>query len=229
MQLLLILQYLSYTVLPANDSAASAPLTHRPEVLTSSVAPEAREILWENVPFSAPSNKVRKSHTNNFMILGAILWSIPVACIQAMASAETVGKFRVAMECTHFSRLLFTNTSFSYFQTSTTVLLTGWDWVITHGDGKTYDFINAYLPVVFLLTIIMLLPYIFEWVAVSYERLKTQSEVERSILNRYFYYQVSSKKLLQFTCSQKTHFPCSFSACKYLYHCNSWFFMEVSN
>ena len=155
------------------------------------MAPEAREIIWENIPYAAQSNKVRKSHTNNFMILGAILWSIPVACIQAMASAETVGKF-FCCEAQTFSRQPILTIFRLNMLLSITVQLTGWDWVITHGDGKLYDFVNAYLPVVFLLTIIMLLPYIFEWVALSYERLKTQSEVERSILTRYFYYQVSS-------------------------------------
>jgi len=38
----------------------------------------------------------------------------------------------------------------------------------------------------------MLLPIIFEWVAVNYEHHKTYSDVQHSILQRYFYYQLAN-------------------------------------
>ena len=65
------------------------------------------------------------------------------------------------------------------------------DWILTAGSGQLKKMINAYLPVVALLTLILILPVIFEWVAISYEGQKTRSDVDASITSRYFNYQVS--------------------------------------
>ncbi len=53
--------------------------------------------------------------------------------------------------------------------------------------------VNSYLPVVALLCILMLLPIIFEKVAVQYEKRKSLSDIQRSVVVRYFYYQVRAK------------------------------------
>ena len=52
------------------------------------------------------------------------------------------------------------------------------------------NFVNGYLPVVALLCLILILPLIFQLVALKYERRKTYSDVQRSMLSRYFYYQL---------------------------------------
>ena len=57
------------------------------------------------------------------------------------------------------------------------------------------QFINGYLPVVALLGLILLLPLIFQWVATSYEKRKTFSGVQSSIIGRYFYYQVITSRV----------------------------------
>jgi hypothetical protein len=62
------------------------------------------------------------------------------------------------------------------------------EWISDFDDGKVKALINAYLPVVALLALIMILPFVFEAVAVSYEKRKTTSDVNRSIVSRYFYY-----------------------------------------
>lgn len=49
---------------------------------------------------------------------------------------------------------------------------------------------NGYLPVVLLLVIILILPNIFYGIALHYEDRKTESDVQSSIIGRYFYYQV---------------------------------------
>ena len=63
-------------------------------------------------------------------------------------------------------------------------------------ENKQRDFyvqlINGYLPVLALLGLIQLLPFIFQYVAVHYESRKTQSDVQRSILRRFFYYQMAN-------------------------------------
>jgi hypothetical protein len=51
--------------------------------------------------------------------------------------------------------------------------------------------VNGYLPVVLLLVIILILPHIFYGIALHYEDRKTESDVQASIIGRYFYYQVN--------------------------------------
>ena len=57
--------------------------------------------------------------------------------------------------------------------------------------GLLYQ-VNGYLPVVLLLTIIMILPLVFSAVALHYEDRKTQSDIQKSIIGRYFYYQLAN-------------------------------------
>jgi Calcium-dependent channel, 7TM region, putative phosphate len=54
------------------------------------------------------------------------------------------------------------------------------------------SFVNGYLPVVALLGLILLLPVVFEYLAVKYEGRKTYSDVQASMLSRYFYYQLAN-------------------------------------
>jgi hypothetical protein len=91
-----------------------------------------------------------------------ILWSLPLTAIQAFATAEQVAS------------------------------LPGMNWVLTFDGGSLSAFINGYLPVVALLTLIMLLPVIFEQIALRWEHRKTFSDVQRSMMGRYFYYQLAN-------------------------------------
>ncbi len=67
----------------------------------------------------------------------------------------------------------------------------GLAWILDDDQENIRTLINSYLPVVALLTIILILPYIFEAVAIYYEHRKTLSDVNRTTVSRYFYYQVS--------------------------------------
>ena len=71
-------------------------------------------------------------------------------------------------------------------------LIPGLQWVETVHGGTFKSLINGYLPVVALLGLILLLPLIFNWVATSYEKRKTLSGVQNSIVGRYFYYQLAN-------------------------------------
>jgi len=154
--------FVTFMDLASVTSAASAPLTHKPQVLKVRVAPEPRDILWKNAHIDERKCRTRHSFANVFLGLGAIAWSVPVVAIQALSTAESL------------SRIPFFN------------------WLLASGGGRYTAFINGYLPVVALLCMILLLPIIFEQVAVRYENIKTKSGVERSILSRYFYYQVAN-------------------------------------
>lgn len=72
--------------------AASAPLTNAPDTLETVVAPEPRDIIWANAQVDKELSSSRALTANIFIGLGAILWSIPLAAIQAFATAASLGK-----------------------------------------------------------------------------------------------------------------------------------------
>lgn len=102
----------------------------------------------------------REVTTNIVLFLGVILWSFPLAAIQAFAKAEVLAEKIPALK-----------------------------WLLRN---QFRNFVNGYLPVVALLGLILVLPVIFEQLAIRYERRKTYSDVQASMLGRYFYYQVAT-------------------------------------
>jgi hypothetical protein len=154
--------YVTFLDLSSTTCAASAPLTVKANVLDVSVAPEPRDIIWKNAHISKRSQLRRGNFTNFFLFLGVILWSFPLAAIQAFAKAEFLAQ------------------------------IPGMEWILTFHGGTFTNFMNGYLPVVALLCLILILPLIFEYVAVSYEHRKTYSDVQSSMLSRYFYYQLAN-------------------------------------
>jgi len=142
--------------------AVRAPLSSDPNVLEVAVANEPRDIKWENAHINLDWSAGRAASANVLLFLGAILWSIPVAAIQAIANIDSLAT------------------------------IPGLGWIGNVASDKFQAFLNAYLPVVALLCIILLLPMAFEWISVSYELRKTESDVQRAILGRYFYYQLAN-------------------------------------
>ena len=125
-----------------------------------SVAPEPRDIIWGNVHVSRKTRYRNERIANFFIGIGVFFWIFPLAAIQAFAKADYIAK------------------------------IPGMDWILTSGDGSVSKFVNGYLPVVALLCLILILPVIFELVARKYERRQTISDVQRSMLGRYFFYQI---------------------------------------
>ncbi len=96
-----------------------------------------------------------------FIGFGAILWSTVVASIQAWATIDKISS------------------------------VPGFHWMDKFNvDPSLSSFVNGYLPVVALLAIISILPLIFETIAQKFEFRKTRSDIQNSMLGRYFYYQV---------------------------------------
>jgi hypothetical protein len=143
-------------------TAACTPLTNKPNLLVVSVAPEPRDIQWANVQVDTRVARRKEQTANVLLFFGVILWSFPLAAIQAFATAEQLAR------------------------------IPGMQWILTFNSGSLSAFINGYLPVLALLGLILLLPIMFERIAISYERRRTYSDIQRSILTRYFYYQVRS-------------------------------------
>lgn len=142
--------------------ARSAPLCPRADVLSVQMAPEPRDIVWDNAYISSMMITGREATANVLLVLGVLLWSVPVAFIQAVATVESIAT------------------------------IPGMEWVAKFSGGQSTNFINGYLPVVAMLGLINLLPVIFEWIATVYEDRKTHSDVQNSILGRFFYYQLAN-------------------------------------
>jgi len=154
--------FITFRNLSTLSCAVKTPLFHKPDVLVVKMAPEPRDIIWENAHVNLGWSKGREWTANVLLGLGAILWSVPVASIQALATADQIAT------------------------------VPGMAWINTLNGGEVAGFVNGYLPVVLLLTIILILPHIFYGVALHYEDRKTASDVQKSIIGRYFYYQLAN-------------------------------------
>jgi len=131
-------------------------------ILNVSPSPESRDIVWANAHIDSAIINGREFTVNFLLALGVIFWSVPVAGIQALATIEKIAK------------------------------IPGLEWMKKYNGGHFASFMNGYLPVLALLGLINLLPIIFSWIAVKYENRKTFSDVQNSILGRYFYYQLAN-------------------------------------
>lgn len=65
-------------------------------------------------------------------------------------------------------------------------------WLQRHQDSAVYKIFNQYLAVLILLILLVLLPLIFDQLSRYYEGLKLESEIQNSIMSRYFYYQLAN-------------------------------------
>ena len=154
--------FVTFLDLTSTTCAVSAPLTVKAGALKTQVAPGPREMNWQNVHIARTTLTRREMFVNLILTFGIFLWSFPIAAIQAFAKAEYLAQ------------------------------LPGMDWILTFHGGEMTSFVNGYLPVVALLGLILILPLIFEQVAVRYERRKTFIDVQASMLSRYFYYQLAN-------------------------------------
>ena len=152
--------FVTFNNLVGITMAVKLPLSHDPDVIKTAVAPDPRDIIWENVHVNESYSRGRAITANLCTGLGALLWSTIVASIQTISNVDHLAN------------------------------IPGFAWLQDFGGGQVTTFVNGYLPVVALLTIIGILPAIFKKIAYTFESRKTQSDVQNSILGRYFYYQV---------------------------------------
>jgi hypothetical protein len=61
-----------------------------------------------------------------------------------------------------------------------------------YSNTSIYKFFNNYLAVGILLILLSLLPFVFDFISRNYEGLKLESEIQNSIMTRYFYYQLAN-------------------------------------
>lgn len=80
--------FVTFLDLTTTTCAASAPLTVKTNALKCEVAPEPRQIRWVNAHVSQETQHRREKITDFVLFIGLILWSFPLAAIQAFAKAE---------------------------------------------------------------------------------------------------------------------------------------------
>lgn len=61
-----------------------------------------------------------------------------------------------------------------------------------YSNTQIYKFLNNYLAVGILLILLALLPFVFDFISRNYEGVKLESEIQNSIMSRYFYYQLAN-------------------------------------
>ncbi len=86
--------FVTFLDLTSVTCAVNAPLSHKSSVLRTQVAPEPRDVFWKNAHVSSKTKNRKESIANICIILGAILWSIPIAAIQAFASIDQLGMYK---------------------------------------------------------------------------------------------------------------------------------------
>jgi len=91
--------FITFKDLSTLACAVKTPLFHKPDVLVVKMAPEPRDIIWENAHVNLGWSKGREWTANVLLGIGAILWSIPVASIQALATADQIGKILPIVHC----------------------------------------------------------------------------------------------------------------------------------
>jgi len=82
--------FVTFLDLSSTTCAASAPLTAKASVLDATVAPEPREIRWQNAHVSKETQSNREIIANIVLTIGGIFWSFPLTAIQAFAKAKYI-------------------------------------------------------------------------------------------------------------------------------------------
>jgi uncharacterized protein YjeT (DUF2065 family) len=65
-------------------------------------------------------------------------------------------------------------------------------WLQTYQQTFLFQFLNNYLALGLLLILLGILPLIFDIIARNYEGRKSESEIQNTIMNRLFYYQLAN-------------------------------------
>jgi hypothetical protein len=109
--------FVTFLDLSSTTCAASASLSAKATVLNVSIAPEPRDIIWENCRVPRMTRERREQLVNVVLILGVILWSFPLAAIQVFAKANNLAQ------------------------------IPGMEWILTFREGALLGLVNGYLPV----------------------------------------------------------------------------------
>jgi len=83
--------FVTFKTLTPVTVTTSAPLTYNRNPMEVTIAPEPRDLVWQNVQIDQDIGASRAFVANVLLGLGVLLWSIPLTMIQAWAKVENVG------------------------------------------------------------------------------------------------------------------------------------------
>lgn len=84
--------FVTFNDLCTVTAAASAPLTVEPNVLIVAIAPEPRDLIFENIVVDLDTVEAKKKSASLLVAFGALLWSVPVAAIQIWCTSDSLCK-----------------------------------------------------------------------------------------------------------------------------------------
>jgi hypothetical protein len=137
-------------------------LSHQHLTLYVRSAPNPKDIIWDNVSIPQRQVRTRRMIADVTLIVGAIFWSFVVGFLATISNLEFISKEH------------------------------GLQWLQDYNNTPIYAFLNNYLTLGLLLVLLAVLPLIFDVIARNYEGLKLESEIQNSIMKRYFYYQIAN-------------------------------------
>jgi ferritin len=146
----------------ASCTAHQVLLSHEYFTMKVKSAPNAKDILWDNVPIPYRQVSSRTSIADAVLLFGALFWSVVVGFITALANLEAISNEK------------------------------GWTWLQAYENSPIFQILNTYLALGLLLILLALLPAVFDLISRSYEGIKLESEIQNSIMTRYFYYQLAN-------------------------------------
>uniref|UniRef100_A0A7S4Q4I3 CSC1/OSCA1-like 7TM region domain-containing protein n=1 Tax=Alexandrium monilatum TaxID=311494 RepID=A0A7S4Q4I3_9DINO len=129
-----------------------------------SPAPEARDIVWRNASRDLAMVRWRRAIGTCICFVGLLVWSVPLVAVRTLTSASSL--------------LWFPSSFVSSLQRMT------WVYSLFFDEG--------YLSAVAVQTLLSLLPYMHNWLAVGWECRKLRSAIARKVLIRNLYFQLAS-------------------------------------
>lgn len=138
-------------------------LSHDNHRMEVTPAPAISDIIWQNLYVKKSQIDKRTTFASAAFIAGVIFWSVVVTGIRSVFSLKALDANR-------------SNNTF----------------LGLHEGTSMYALFNDYLAVGILLMLLAVLPLIFDFVARKYERLRTESRIQQSIMWRYFAYMLAN-------------------------------------
>lgn len=125
-------------------------------------APEARDIVWRNVSIPLPFVRWRSRVFSLLCIVAVIFWSVPVVAITTVTSAAFLE--------IHVPAIFWLERSYPFL----------------------FSLLTGYLPLLAVNVMLLILPYVLEWLTANFEGRKQKSTIARKMLLRNFAFQLTT-------------------------------------
>lgn len=145
-------------------------LSHQHFAIEIISAPNPKDIIWYNIPWLSISDVIR----SNVSIPQRQIFTRKVIADTALIIGAIFWSIVVTF-VSSISNLELLSQNIPWIQRT-----------------ELYHFLNNYMAIGLLLAVLSSLPILFDFISRSYEGIKLESEIQNSILARYFYYQLAN-------------------------------------